>query len=145
MSSSLWEHEEKCVRGVWEGRCAVKGCGKVTRLVGPWTKHPYNPLFFHGASGRNGELEGGWMYFHRGYLAYNASPKVYYDSMLLCPDHVQAWEDYCGACAAWDRAERAERKTWWQTVAAVLPARFRPTPPPKPPVPVSPFQPKRST
>lgn len=141
MSTTPWQHEEKCVRGVWEGRCAVKGCDHITRLEGDWTKYPQTPRFFHMASGRNGDLDGGWMYFHRGYLSYRASPKVYYDSMLLCPDHVQAWKDYCDAMDAWDKGVQADRKTWWQTVMVSITAPFRPPAPPKPPMPTSPFEP----
>lgn len=136
---STWQHEEKCVRGVWEGRCGVKGCGHTTRLEGDWSRYPRSPQFFHMASGRNGELPGGWMYFHRGYLSYLTSPKVYYDSMLLCPSHVQAWKDYCDAMAEWDAKARTDRKSWWNDLSA----RFRPAKPPHPPMPTSPFEPRK--
>ena len=135
-----WKHAEKCVRGVWEGRCAVEGCGKITRLEGEWTQYPHTPRFFHMASGQNGELPDGWLYFHSGYLAYNANPKVHYDSMLVCPDHVSAWKAYCEAMDKWNAEVRVDRKTWWQTVVASVTAPFRPAPPQKPPMPVSPFE-----
>ena len=131
-----WHREENCVRGIWEGRCAVAGCGETTRLEGDWTAHPETPRFFYMASGQNGELPGGWVYFQRGWLAFNAKPRVYEDSKLMCPEHAPAWRLYCQAMEAWNKAVRVERKTWWQTVTAL----FRPAPPAKPPIPASPFQ-----
>lgn len=131
-----WQHKEKCVRGVWEGRCAVADCGEITRLEGGWTVYPKTPRFFHMTSGRNGELANGWLYFHRGWLAYNAEPKVYMDSMVLCPDHAPAWQVYCNQMDDWNKAVRVERKTWWATLTAL----FRPAPPAHPPMPPSPFR-----
>lgn len=100
--------------------------------------YPETPRFFHKATGRTGALEGGWWYLHRGYLSYRAGPKVHYNTTLMCPDHAQAWMDYCDAVDNWKNEERRMRKTWWQTLTAP----FREPEPARPPMPTPPFLPR---
>lgn len=132
---SAWSLEENCIRGVWEGRCAVKGCDHIIRLEGAWGWQPRFPKCFHMASSRSGALDNGWVYFHSGYLSYLSSPKIRFDSMLICSEHVQAWNEYCDALEQWEKQERKERKTWWQALTAP----FRGQKPPHAPLPVCPF------
>lgn len=131
------EKEEECIRGVWEGRCAVKGCGRIKRLEGPWRQIPQFQACFHGMSGRNGEMEDGWWYFQRGYLAWGDSDKVHYRSMLLCSEHAKAWLDYCDEMDAWSKVCREQRKNWWLTVKRIIGFGELPAKPPKP---KSPFE-----
>ena len=136
---TFWTTEKETFRGVWEAKCKVAGCGMTTRLEGEWLPNPLTPQFFYTTSGRNREFPGGWVYFRHGYLSY---PEVYYERAMFCPDHAPIWLAYCKEVEQWKSGCKVDRKTWWETVMVSITAPFRP--PPKPPMPVSPFGPLKA-